>query len=30
MNMKEIKTVIQPFMVSEVVDVLKKISHFPG
>jgi len=28
--MKEIKAIIQPFMLSKVVDALKKIPHFPG
>ena len=28
--MKEIKAIIQPFMVSKVVDALNKIPHFPG
>ena len=28
--MKEIKAIIQPFMLSKVVNALKKIPHFPG
>lgn len=28
--MKEIKAIIQPFMLSKVVDALRKIPHFPG
>ncbi len=28
--MKEIKAIIQPFMLNKVVDTLKKIPHFPG
>jgi len=28
--MKEVKAIIQPFMLSKVVDALKKIPHFPG
>lgn len=28
--MKELKAIIQPFMVSKVVDALNKIPHFPG
>ena len=28
--MKEIKAIIQPFMLSKVIDALKEIPHMPG
>jgi nitrogen regulatory protein PII len=28
--MKEIKAIIQPFMVSRIVEALNRIVHFPG